>query len=345
MALPRLTVIGGGISGLTVTRLLAPHFETCVFEKSKRLSGRCASLLFRGHLIDHGAPYFTLCDGTYKFLDAILGDLLVPVPGAIEPQPQSQPYYVLPSANELGERLINGVRNVEIRRSTRVHRETGASLLSIMDTRTSSLPACDAVVCTVPLPQAAMLYANVVDITEANRKYVPTLVAALAYTKESIQDSKVYARKFDTSSIISLATCESMKPGRQLKEDAKNEVLFLVHASLQFSRLHFDQPTHLWLPLLRDAFESQWNGMYGARCIESFAKRWRYAQIADNFDGKKFMRKSESLGVPVYFAGDAIESESGIRGALLSAAVTAKQIGDDFGIALEKSPLFENSAD
>lgn len=348
MILPRLTVIGAGVSGLTVARLLAPHFETTVLEKSRRLSGRCATLLFRGLLLDHGAPYFTLCDRTHAYLSPILRELLVPAPGAIYPPLPSQPYYVRPCANALGDRLAAGVPHLNIRVGTRVERAHPSANLSLDSG--GPMPPADAVLCTIPLPQAAALYPDLVDVSKADQKYAPALLAALAYPEGSVPDDGVYARAFDSSVPLSFATRESMKPGRALAEGKSTEnsregdVVFLAHGSDEFSRRNLEEDPYTWLPKLQEALESMWPGLRGARCVESFAKRWRYAQVVDGA-AANCLRKGTSDGGPVYFAGDAAESRSGIDVALLSGASAAQRIAADFGVELEKCAILDSTKD
>ena len=53
-----IAVIGAGMSGLSLARLLSPHAEVTIFEKSRGFGGRLATRRAEGYAFDHGAPYF-----------------------------------------------------------------------------------------------------------------------------------------------------------------------------------------------------------------------------------------------------------------------------------------------
>ena len=59
-------VIGGGLAGIAAAREIAARgASVTIFEKSRGLGGRCASKRWEGHVIDHGAQYFTIRDEAF----------------------------------------------------------------------------------------------------------------------------------------------------------------------------------------------------------------------------------------------------------------------------------------
>jgi predicted NAD/FAD-dependent oxidoreductase len=57
----RIAIIGAGMAGVSAGRLLADRGH-CVtlLEKSRGCGGRCATKRWEGHIVGHGAQYFTL---------------------------------------------------------------------------------------------------------------------------------------------------------------------------------------------------------------------------------------------------------------------------------------------
>ena len=78
--IPKVAVIGAGISGLMCARTLADHgCDVSVFEKSRGVSGRMSTRRVDDNLsFDHGAQYFTARDGRFKrYVESWIHDGLV----------------------------------------------------------------------------------------------------------------------------------------------------------------------------------------------------------------------------------------------------------------------------
>jgi len=59
----KIGILGAGLSGLVCARALQrAGKQVTVLEKSRSLSGRCATRKFGEHVVDHGLQYFTLRD-------------------------------------------------------------------------------------------------------------------------------------------------------------------------------------------------------------------------------------------------------------------------------------------
>jgi len=57
----RIAIIGAGMAGVSAGRLLADRGHTVtLLEKSRGCGGRCATKRWEGHIVDHGAQYFTM---------------------------------------------------------------------------------------------------------------------------------------------------------------------------------------------------------------------------------------------------------------------------------------------
>ena len=70
MPTPRIAILGAGLAGIAAAQTLrAAGCETVVFEKSRSYGGRCATRIWNGDVVDHGAQYFTV--GSSEFARAI----------------------------------------------------------------------------------------------------------------------------------------------------------------------------------------------------------------------------------------------------------------------------------
>lgn len=65
---PKLAIIGAGIAGLNLARLLTDVADVTVFEKSDKLGGRVATHHAEGFDFDHGAQFFTAKTAAFKAL-------------------------------------------------------------------------------------------------------------------------------------------------------------------------------------------------------------------------------------------------------------------------------------
>ena len=55
----KISIIGAGLSGLSVAHLLKDYADITLFEKARGVSGRIASRRAEPYVFDHGAQYFT----------------------------------------------------------------------------------------------------------------------------------------------------------------------------------------------------------------------------------------------------------------------------------------------
>ena len=68
----RIAVVGAGLAGVSVARVLSEIAEVFVFEKSRGLGGRMATRRSGDFQFDHGAQFFTARSPEFREL---LGDL------------------------------------------------------------------------------------------------------------------------------------------------------------------------------------------------------------------------------------------------------------------------------
>ena len=222
--LPKIAIIGAGISGLNLARLLSDVAEIVVFEKSDKLCGRMATHQSNGFSFDHGAQFFTAKNSAFKSLvkemeaNAVVAQWharfveLEPINKDSQRTWDSEfPHYVgIPAMNSIGQylakdldvrfnQLITGIRRVESS--------------WIVETSESEHGPFDWVVVTIPAAQAfdilpEMFYPKIhfQDVTMQ-----PCFALMLGYEQPK---PFYWDAAFVSKSILSWVSVNSSKPNR-----------------------------------------------------------------------------------------------------------------------------------
>ena len=269
MTIPRIAIIGAGITGLTCARLLAQAgLAPVVFDKGRGLGGRLATRRAgEGLQFDHGAPCVTASDpGFLSMLDGAAGQ------GAAAlwspPDPVGTVTYVgLPGMSGLLRPLAQGL---DIR--------NGATVTALLATahacritfgdRTEEFGR---VILTIPAPQALRLlgadHPLAAPLRAVNMTPCLTLMAAFG------PDGPVEAAPDPDGTFVQLLP-DSTKPGRDRRHAA-----WVAHAGAAVTGLHLDSDmaavTALLLPRLCARL-----GLSPDSVRHAAAHRWRYARTA-----------------------------------------------------------------
>jgi predicted NAD/FAD-dependent oxidoreductase len=220
----KVAIVGAGIAGLNLARLLSDVAETVVFEKSDKLCGRMATHQERGFSFDHGAQFFTAKNLAFKsFVNELESNTIVAQWNArfVELEPantQSQrtwdsefPHYVgIPAMNSIGKYLA---RNLDVRFNQLI---TGIKKIEsswFVETSESEFGPFDWVVVTIPAEQAddilpEMFYPKIhlQDVTMQ-----PCFALMLGYDQPKPFD---WDAAFVSKSILSWVSINSSKPKR-----------------------------------------------------------------------------------------------------------------------------------
>lgn len=220
----KIAIVGAGLAGLNLARLLSDVAEIVVFEKSDKLCGRMATHESNGFSFDHGAQFFTAKDPAFKsFVKKLEAESVVAQWNArfVELEPTNKasqrtwdsefPHYVgIPTMNSIGKYLA---RNLDVRFNQLVTRIRRIDSNWVVETADSEYGPFDWVVVTIPAAQAHNILPEIFypkmhlqDVTMQ-----PCFALMLGYDKPKSFD---WDAAFVSQSILSWVSINSSKPNR-----------------------------------------------------------------------------------------------------------------------------------
>jgi renalase len=296
----RIAIIGAGMAGVSAGRLLADRgHRVTLLEKSRGCGGRCATKRWEGHIVDHGAQYFTLRHPDFSAaVQQTCGEALCRI--------------TAPVLDEHGVALPDAGRYYHREGNSRLVRSLAAGFTLRTDATVSDarplLREYDRVLSTAPLPQTAALFGLTIP-----SDYIPCLTVILAYRGEPTGLSREAYAVSDHTSDLAWSACENHKPGRI----AAGCTVMVAQMSEAFSRRHIESPP-VGLPgLVRSMVERRW-GFSSENFLAALGHRWRYARVAQS-------HTAPALPDRCYFAGDALAA-SRVEDAWLAGRATALNI-------------------
>ena len=307
----RIGIIGAGISGLVCARKLTEEgHRVVVFEKSRSLSGRCASQKFGSHVVDKGVQYFTLKDEEVrKSVEQIAGmqlrKIVAPIfesDTGVVYRPGQERFYMIGGNNQLGKLLSEGI---EVRHELEVQ-----PLVPSGSKWQIGSEQFDVVISSAPWPQTAAL----IGCDPGEVIYEPNLTALLEYSSPWCGSS--YA-KIDLKGrdVLAWVACENAKEGRIQGDDRS---VYIVQASSLYSRENFETDSAVWIQDLQRRVEKDWGldpRMRGA----TFGHRWKYARRAEGPVNPLPIKSG------IFYCGDSI-TESRVESVWKSGVQTAEKV-------------------
>lgn len=323
--MPRVAVIGAGISGLMCARTLVDHgFDVRVYEKSRGVSGRMATRRVNDRWsFDHGAQYFTARDERFRrnvqswvhdgHVRCWDGRIVVLENGVVHADKAGQPRYVaVPGMSSIGKHLASDL-NVQLATTVAVPRKVdGKWRLATEDGL--ELGEFDIVIAAVPSQQAAPLMAHVPELSaRAGGIKMNGCWALMMAFEESLELD--FDGSFVQRSPLSWIARNSSKPGRN-----GNFETWVAHAGAEWTESHIDLAPAELQPLLIQEF---WQAVGKARVEPAYSTvhRWRFAIPPNPLNGYCLFDNEQGIGACGDWCGG-----PRVEGAFLSGMAIAGRI-------------------
>lgn len=333
--IPKVAVIGAGISGTFAARTLQDHgVNVTVFEKGRGVGGRMSTRRVDRHAdgmtFDHGAQYFTARDSRFsRYVDSwIEQDVVAKWPdtrrgsdqkivvienGTIQSESNSESRFVAtPTMSSICKHLA---RNLDVRTQTRVGTinsvDGGVELLSDSG---DTLGKFDRLIITAPAAQTADLLVNFPELAQSvSRINMNPCWATMVGFAQPITDQ--WAGAFLHGSFLSWAARNNTKPGRSREAEH-----LVIHANPEWTAAHWEDAPDKVAQLMLTEF---WRvtGLTPIDCQHLQSHRWKYAIPVNHSHVRCF---SEDHTV-IVACGD-WASGSRVEGAFLSGMAAAGRI-------------------
>ena len=329
---PKVAVIGAGISGLMAARTLQDHgIPVTVFDKGRGVGGRMSARRTEtGGSFDHGAQYFTARDPRFvRYVDSwveqgLVGrwpdqangsdqKIVVIEAGSIQSESSSQDRFVaVPAMNAICKHLASDL-NVHL--NTRIDKITAvAEGVALTDQDGNDLGVFDQLIVSAPAAQTSELLVDfpavakpVVDIK------MKACYAAMVTFDNPITDQWVGA--FLHESFLSWTARNSSKPGR---DQAQEHVV--IHATPEWTAEHWeDDPNEVAEAMMQEFWRV--TGIARRESTHLQVHRWKYAIAATDVSVGCFTDES----TVVVACGDWANG-SRVEGAFLSGMAAAGRI-------------------
>lgn len=330
---PRVAIIGAGLSGMVAARTLADHgLAVTVFEKSRGVGGRMSTRRIDGGVtFDHGAQYFTARNQQFitsvdswiehgvvaKWPDLELGDcqkIVVIENGVVRSESASQQRFVaVPAMNSVCKHLA---RDLQIHMETRVAKvlPDAESRIELFDDDRKPLGTFDRLIVSAPAAQSAKLLSEFPELAkQISQIEMNPCWATMVSVAKPITEQWVGA--FLHKSFLSWAARNSTKPGRN--DEAEH---FVIHANPEWTAENWERDAHA---VAKAMLAELWKvtGATPQPCLHLQAHRWKYAIAVEPAEVRWFANASAT----VCCCGD-WASGSRVEGAFLSGTAAAEKV-------------------
>ena len=290
-----IAVIGAGMAGCALARRLVDGgFSVHVFDKGRAAGGRMATRIDGRLRFDHGAQFMSVRgDGLANALaDWQRAGVVAPWSQAASASGDGGTRWVgVPGMNALAPRLLWGA---EVSNRVTVSGIGTDALGWWLASEAGRLPDCfDAVLVTIPAPQAAVLFDICAGVDSAlfadamrRIRYAPCWALMLSFDERL---DAVDCLRFPPGGVLGWAARDSSKPQRDPAREC-----WVVHADPQWSAEHVELLPAQAATLLFDAFAAALG--VTAVPVHQVAHRWRHARVVQALGRECLWDETHRLG-------------------------------------------------
>jgi renalase len=330
-----VVIVGAGLAGLmAANRLQATGRSVLVLDKGRGVGGRLATRRIGPGRADHGAQFFTVREPEFAaFVAKWQAQGLVYVwsegwgAGSAEKDTDGHPRYAVQGgmtalARQLAQPL-DVQTEVKVAQVSRSQSETTAvsSGWHLHDQNGRTYHG-QVLILTPPVPQSlALLDAGGVVLQTADRAALEAITYAPCLCGLFWVEGKVHLPHPGAVQGNERTTLAWLADNRR-KGISPEARLLTLHAGIDFSHRHYDDPPEVVLPLLQQELLPYLTAHATIR--EAQLKRWRYARPLTLYPE----RCLPAAGLPtLLFAGDAFNGPR-VEGAALSGLAAAERLTD-----------------
>ena len=287
--MPRIAIIGAGVSTAALAHYLDPAIDIEIFEKARGPGGRMAHRRHDERHFDHGAQFFTARGEAFReFLSPLVesGDVAEWNPRVTTLEKGRKPYQrIWFEPHFVGVPGMNQLVKSSLHRSL-LHFESRVSALQIEDGRWhlslddgGSSPAFDWVVSTAPAPQSRALlpadFADAAVLDTATMQGCYTLMLELDESFSTAWDAAVVK-----NSAIGWIAMNTSKPARPALP------ALVAHTTNEWAEQHIDDDPGRVESILREEVRELLD-LPADKIEHGGLHRWRYANVCQP-GGKSF---------------------------------------------------------
>lgn len=311
-------IIGAGLAGLTAARELTHrNVPVTLLDKGRGVGGRLATRRIEQSRADHGAQYFSAKSPEFRaqVQEWLTDGLVSEWPHHSSADFQHPRYVGTEGMNAIAKQLAKGL---DIRTGERAIRLESETTGWRVETETGTTYQADAVLITVPAPQAlALLWESSIDLNSSGLsaletiEYQPCLAVMVLLNQPSQIPAPGYL-KFDDGPVAWVAD-------NSRKGISPNQPSVTIHASHSFSQTHLEGDMNAVGKQLV-AHLQEWIPAESIQAIQ--VHRWRYSNATRRYHEACLAAQTPH---PLLFGGDGF-GVGNVEGAYLSGRALAGKV-------------------
>lgn len=292
----KIAVIGAGLSGLTVAKLLTlKGFIVDVFDKGRAVGGRMSCRRTEWGYLDHGTQYFTIDDPLFQEFLGDYSSIVIPWEGKFASWrdgnltsiiPTKSRYVSITGMNNLCKKIAEGL-NVYL--PTRIIRLEKSTSWILVDNQDKKYSGYDKVIITAPPIQTLDLLQHHTPLTES----IESLKMYPCYSLMIVPETKPHLT-FDgiefNHPILGWFAFNDSKPLRGDKGG------MIIQSNFSWAQDNLDLEKDLIINILKDSIRDILSIDLSHNLYESL-HLWRYAIPSQTNDRGYYLDKENNIGI------------------------------------------------